>query len=85
MDKIRETMNEMNKNTHCYEVLEYLILAKEKGITSMEAFSNLGITRLSAVIFQLKNHYHIPIGSNNINYTARNGRRVVFSRYYLLV
>lgn len=84
MNNVNEIMNTMKKNTHCYEVLKYLNNVGKNGITSMEAFQNLGVTRLSAVIYDLKNKFGVPINSENVSYIARNGRHVTFSRYYLV-
>lgn len=83
MFNYKVTLKKMKPNTHNYEVLEYLGRKKSKGITSMEAFTELGVTRLSATIFNLKNIYNVPIQSERISYTAKNGRRVSYSKYYL--
>ena len=50
-------------------------------ITSLEAFQDLGITRLSAVIYDLKKEgYEIhKIPETSLN---RFGRKVSFDRYY---
>lgn len=51
-------------------------------ITSLEAFRDLGITRLSGVIFELrKNH---TIGSTTENSRNRYGEKTSYSRYYLV-
>lgn len=63
--------------THEEVVLEYM--KKHKGITSMEAYDKLGVTRLSAVIFNLRERYDIPDVWEFC--TNRYGNRVKFKRY----
>ena len=61
-------------------VLEWL---KTGGsITSMEAFEHLGITRLSAVVFDLRKLGYI-ISSEDMTTTNRYGKQVHFTRYKL--
>lgn len=61
-------------------VLEYMI--KNGGITSMEAFKHLGVTRLSAKIFELRKKYIISdVWEESIN---RYGEKVRFKRYVFL-
>lgn len=65
--------------TQCVRVLDYM---REYGsITSLEAFRDLGITRLSGVIFELRKIYPI----NSITESSRNryGEKTSYSRYYL--
>lgn len=60
-------------------VLEYM---QENGsISSLEAFKELGATRLSAIIFNLRKQYDI-IGKDEISIN-RWGDKVRFTRYYL--
>lgn len=55
---------------------------KEFGsISSLEAFKDLGITRLAAVIFELKKSHNII--SELENCENRYGEKVYFSRYRL--
>lgn len=55
---------------------------KEFGsISSLEAFKDLGITRLAAVIFELKKSHNII--SELENCENRYGEKVSFSRYRL--
>lgn len=61
-------------------VLDYI---KQNGsISSMEAFKDLGVTRLSAIIFNLKKNGHklksFPERSRN-----RYGAPIRYSRYFL--
>jgi hypothetical protein len=51
-------------------------------ITSWEAFSDYGITRLSAVIFNLKEYGH-KISSEIIDSTNRYGNPTHYSKYQL--
>ena len=51
------------------------------GITSFEAFTEYGATRLSAVIFSLRKHY--VIADEWIERTNRFGEQVRFKRYIL--
>lgn len=61
-------------------VLDYM---REKGsITSMEAFQNLGTTRLSAVIFCLRKKGH-DIRSATESFKNRYNENVWYSRYTL--
>lgn len=60
-------------------VLDYM---QEYGsITSLEAFRDLGITRLSGVIFDLRKLY--PINSITEKSRNRYGEETSYSRYYL--
>lgn len=59
------------------------LLIDGKSITSMEAFRKYGITRLSAVIFDLKNDYGMDIVSGKEYVKDRNKRTTVIARYYL--
>lgn len=59
------------------QVLEFMI--KYKGITSMQAFKHLGVTRLSAKIFDLRKKYNIKdVWEESIN---RYGNPVRYKRY----
>ena len=61
-------------------VLEYL--RNNKGITSMEAFELFGVTRLSAIIFNLRKNYDIEsVKRNGVN---RYGTKVRFDEYRLV-
>lgn len=41
------------------EVLEYMKRFPERGLTSMEAFKMFGVTRLAAIIHELRNEHNI--------------------------
>ena len=67
--------------THKERVLRYM---RDFGsITSWEAFKELGVTRLSAVIFNLRKDGH-EITSWSETVTNRYGDKVSFSRYRLI-
>lgn len=53
-----------------------------KGITSFEAFTEYGATRLSAIIFELRKRYEIT--DEWIERTNRFGENVRFKRYILV-
>jgi hypothetical protein len=70
----------MARRTQQQAVLDWLKTGT--GISSMDAFKALGVTRLSAVIFNLrKKGYNIE--SEEIETTTRFGSRVKIARYYL--
>lgn len=72
-------MQKLTGNTS--RVLKYL--ESHKGITSIEAFEKFGATRLSAIIFNLKN-YGYNIKSEKVTSKNRYGEKVTFSRYSLI-
>ena len=61
-------------------VLSYL----ERGntITTLDAFQELGITRLGARIFELRQQGH-PVQSNRLTVTNRFGEDCSISEYYI--
>lgn len=68
------------KKTQCDRVLDYM---KQFGsISSMEAFRDLGITRLSAVIYDLE-HKGISINRTSENSLNRYNEKTSFTRYSL--
>lgn len=58
------------------------ILKSGDSISSLEAFQEFGITRLSSIIFNLRKKGY-AITSDSIATTNRFGNTVVFSRYKL--
>lgn len=60
-------------------VLDYM--RQNGSITSLEAFRDLGITRLSGVIFDLRKDY--AISSKTESGRNRYGEKTSYSRYYL--
>lgn len=61
-------------------VLEWLKTGA--GITTFEAFEELGVTRLSAIIFRLRDKGY-SIKSETLWTVNRYGAKVKYSRYYL--
>lgn len=74
-------MKKLPTNTYTFQVMQWL----KKGftITSKQAIEMFGCTRLSAVIFRLKNDYGLPIKDQLIQVKNRNGRKVMVARYEL--
>ena len=69
------------KTTHKDRVLEYI---RDFGsITSLDAFRDLGITRLSASIWLLRHQDGLNILSKNETSKNRYGDKVTYARYYL--
>lgn len=67
--------------TNKERVLEYI---KEFGsITSLDAFKDLGNTRLSASIWLLRHEDGINIVSKNETTKNRYGDKVTYARYYI--
>lgn len=67
----------MNQHT---AVLEWL---KSKGsISSLEAFKELGVTRLSAIVFDLRAKGH-DVETVMVEGRDRFGHKTRFARYYL--
>lgn len=67
----------MARTTQTERVRQYL---EETGsITSLEAFRELGITRLSAVIFNLKKE--VDIKTETVCFHNRYGEKVYFAKY----
>ena len=61
-------------------VLEYLQQHKDTGITSMEAFEMFGVTRLAAIIHELRiNHNIDTVIQESI---TRFGMPAQYARYY---
>jgi hypothetical protein len=75
-------MKKSRKATYLSQVKRWL--ESGKTITPAQAISEFGCTRLSAVIFRLKNEYDLPISTELISVKNRNGRRVDVARYCLL-
>ena len=61
-------------------VLSYL--ERGNSITTLDAFKELGITRLGARIFELRQQGH-PVQSNRLTVTNRFGEDCSISEYYL--
>lgn len=71
----------MSKVTHKERVLKYI---EDFGsISSLEAFNDLGNTRLSSSIYLLRHEDNLPIKSINETKINRYGDKTTYSRYYL--
>ena len=70
----------MSKTTHCNRVLNYMRL--HGSITSLEAFANLGVSRLSARIKDLRDSGHSIVG-NMVEVENRYGEKCHVKRYTL--
>lgn len=68
------------KNTQTNIVLFHLI--QHGSITSMEAFTDYGITRLSAAVFTLRKRGY-DIDTTIEHSTNRYGRKVSYAKYIL--
>lgn len=83
IDKViekRDTGNYTPRKTQADRVLDYI---KEFGsITTLEAFKDLGVTRLSARIFELRER-NIEIDTDMITSKNRYGEICNYAKYYL--
>ena len=70
----------MGKKTQSERVLEYI--QKFGSVTTLEAFRDLGVTRLSARIFELRAR-GFDIDSTNVTSKNRYGEKCTYSKYYL--
>jgi len=72
----------MKENTHAYRTLKYL---RDFGkITSLEAFRDLGNTRLSATIYVLRHKYGYNIQNIQTKTKNRYGETVYYDTYVLV-
>lgn len=83
--RLQQTVEEINmkKITQKDRVLQHL---RDYGsITTWESFQDYGITRLSAVIFDLIHKFGIPIdGSERVSKKNRYGEKVSCTKYKLV-
>ena len=70
----------MGKKTQAERVLEYI--QKFGSITTLEAFRDLGVTRLSARIFELRNK-GLNIDSTSVTSKNRYGETCTYAKYFL--
>lgn len=70
----------MGKKTQAERVLEYI--KRFGGITTLEAFRDLGVTRLSARIFELRNQGY-NLETNYETRKNRYGESCTYARYKL--
>ena len=75
-------MRNWKKKNKTSEVLEYL--KKYKAITSIEAIEKFGATRLSAIIYNLRNNYGLTIVTFDVPFTDRYGTRTSCAKYVLM-
>lgn len=68
------------KDNQKKRVLAYM--KEHGGITSLEAFNELGVTRLSAVIFNLKAD-GVKVGKKAEKGLNRFGEKTCFDRYFV--
>lgn len=69
----------MKRTTHTDRIEQYL---RDRGsITSWEAIKEFGITRLSAVIYILRNERNLEIETRYETMKNRYGDSVTFARY----
>ena len=66
--------------TQADRVLDYI--QKFGSITSLEAFRDLGVTRLSARIFELRNR-GLEIESTSVTSKNRYGENCTYAKYFL--
>lgn len=59
-------------------------LEEEGSITSWEAIQNYGATRLSAIIYRLRNKYGLNIITENVRFTDRYGNKADYGKYILV-
>jgi len=71
----------MSRQTHTSRLLSYL--QEHKSITSLEAIRDLGNTRLSASIFDLKKDGHI-FSTKNVRVNNRFGGTTKVAEYTLI-
>lgn len=83
--KTTEKIVEITKDMPKSKTDAVLIHLKEHGsITSLEAFELYGATRLSAIIYELKNRHGYNITTRREKMIDRYGREVRFARYYIV-
>lgn len=75
-------MRSWKKKNKTSEVLEHL--KKYKTITSIEAIEKFGATRLSAIIYNLRNNYGLSIATYDVPFTDRYGTKTSCAKYVLM-
>jgi len=68
-------------NSKTFDVLSHL--KKYKKITSLEAIDLFKATRLSAIIYTLRHHYHYDIYTELIPSIDSHGRKIRYGLYWL--
>ena len=75
-------MSKWKRKNKTSEVLEHL--KKYKAITSTEAIEKFGATRLSAIIYNLRNNYGLSIVTFDVPFTDRYGTKTSCAKYVLM-
>ena len=75
-------MSKWKRKNKTSEVLEHL--KKYKTITSIEAIEKFGATRLSAIIYNLRNNYGLNIATYDVPFTDRYGTKTSCAKYVLM-
>ena len=75
-------MKSWKKRNTTSEVLNHL--KKYKSITSIEAIEKYGATRLSAIIYNLRNNYELSIVTYDVPFTDRYGTKTSCAKYVLM-
>lgn len=65
----------------CMKVLQYM--KDYKTITTLDAYKDLGVSRLSARVWDLRNKYGYDIGVKPKKVLDRDGVRTTVNAYYL--
>lgn len=76
-------MNIGKRKTNKTQLIKEHLIAHHT-ITSWEAIQLYGATRLSAVIYELRNRHGMNIESNNCEHTDRYGNVCQYARYTYL-
>ncbi len=71
----------MAKRTQADRVLDYI--KKFGSITSMQAYTDLGVTRLSARIYELRHYRNLEIISETMTRKNRYGENCTYAKYSL--
>ena len=77
------TVTTKRLSPQCEEVLQDLLFF-DCGITSLEAWRDMGISRLGARIWELRYEHGYEIESKMVPVTDRNGKRCWVKRYRLV-
>lgn len=76
-------MSENKRPTQCERLVDYMMRNPEKGVTQIEALSNLGILRLASRISELRDEGYV-IEKKMITVTNRFGEKCSVARYRLV-
>ena len=79
-DKYIPILNEMQEGSQCQRILKYIL--DHGSITSMECFSQLNITRLSARIYDLRFKYGVMVQMERITKKTPDGT-ITYGKYTL--